>query len=438
MKKIAGTFLLLFTAILVSGRPAEKDSLKYEVLLTGKMLRDINLNEKFIRSFDVTSSRLLLLSTGTRFYLIGWGGIQPIGQKLTEPVGSFAYTPDGILLSVRKKEVCYSDSSGNLKRLFGLPGQDMGITAGKYVMYFYNRNKADSKYSVYAVLKGGKYSKLVDVPAPVNAVCEFRSLILFASENAIYSFNPESKEVKAILVLSGKREIQSLTVDSSANRIYFSTGNSIYALKDTSLVTITKEVGGILKYFRNGLLIFNPEKNLLIRMDGIGEKITSVTHNRLAASKEKQKEEIQPAKENPPAGNSNPSTPGLPKNEPIAQPAPVPAPETGVKPSSESNTVPAKDIHLPAGCIRVEKFISNATGDLVKGRTYILKKDFSQPIDFLNTFPEGSILKLVGTDPGVAKSWKVIKPSDGSYAFVDPNLYIYFEQAHVWLIKQAP
>jgi len=101
----------------------------------------------------------------------------------------------------------------------------------------------------------------------------------------------------------------------------------------------------------------------------------------------------------------------------------------------EPSASPGKDIQVPAGTIRAERFISNASGKLEKGKTYILKKDYSLPVDFLNNFPDGSILKLVGQDPGVVKSWKVIKPSDGSYALVGSKLYMYFEQSRVWSIK---
>jgi hypothetical protein len=140
-------------------------------------------------------------------------------------------------------------------------------------------------------------------------------------------------------------------------------------------------------------------------------------------------------KDNVPPVNEKTGESDMIKEKPSVQPAPVPEKEALIQPAAETTGSTGKEIHVPANCVRAEKFISNTSGNLVKGKTYVLKKDFSQPIDFLNNFPDGSILKLVGSDPGVVKSWKVVKPDDGSYALIDSKLYIFFEQAHVWSLK---
>lgn len=275
MSKVITIFLLTFWTVLVHALPIKNDSLRFEILLTGKMLNDIHLNEKFVNSIDITSNRLVLLSTSNQFYVLGWGGIVPLGEKVAGNIGSYAFTADSLLMTIRNNELCSFDSLGNLSKLFKLPGEGMKISAGKNVMYVYDNNKDHQKNSLYIIAKGGKYAKLFEVTTPIYSVVEVNDLILFATENAVFRFNPKNNELKELVALSKDKEIKSIAVDSSSNRIYFSTEKAIYALKDSNMVTITDKFGGILRYFNDGLIVFNPEKNLLIRMVGIDDKITS-------------------------------------------------------------------------------------------------------------------------------------------------------------------
>jgi hypothetical protein len=269
------TFLLTLWVLVLYGSSTKSDSLRFEVLLTSKMLNDIHLNERLINSIDITSNRLILLSTTDQFYLLGWGGIVPFGKKVTGNITSYAFTPDSLLMIIRNNELCGFDSLGNLSRLFTLPGEEMGISAGKYVMYAYNRTKVQANHAIYVIARGGKYSKLVEVPAAINSVIEMNNSILFATGNAVLCYDLRNKVLKALTALPKDKEVKSIAVNSSSNMIYLSTENSIYALKDSSAVVITEEFGGVLWYYNDGLLVFNPSKKFLVRITGIEENITS-------------------------------------------------------------------------------------------------------------------------------------------------------------------
>jgi hypothetical protein len=273
LKIIFFAVLALWVSV-VTGSPAKDDSLSFEVLLTSKILSDNQLNETFISSLDITSNQLILLSTRNKFYLLGWGGIKAAGQNIPDAISSFAYTPDGLLMIVHNKDLCTLDSLGNLSTLFGLPDQDMGITAGEYVMYVYDRNKEKTVHGLYAIARGGKYSRLFDVPAPISSAVEMKNSILFATNNSLFSYNLTNKALNLLTVLPKDNSIKSIAVDTSANRIYISTANSIYALKDSATVIITEEFGGILRFLNDGLIVFNPEKKLLIRIVAIDKKIS--------------------------------------------------------------------------------------------------------------------------------------------------------------------
>ena len=281
IRRILPTTLIALWSLVTFGLPVTDDSLRFEVLLTNKMFSNIQLNDRFTNTIDITSGRQILLSTSNMFYVLGWGGMAPVGPKVSDAISSFAYTPDGFLMIVRNKELCFMDSLGNVSRLFGLPDKSMGISAGKYVMYVYDQDNSNKKYSLYAIAKGAKCARLFEVPAPIRSVAEVNNKLLFASGSSIFSFDNSKKEMKALIALKRNIEIKSLTTNASGNTIYFSTENAIYSLKDSCMLTITNDFGGVLKYFDNGLIVLNPDKKLVMRITGLEKELTT----KLKASK---------------------------------------------------------------------------------------------------------------------------------------------------------
>jgi len=302
--------IFLLSAIwisMASGSEIKNDSLHFEILLSSKLLNDIHLDARFINSIDITSKHLILISTNDQFFLLGWGGVTPIGKKADGNISSFAYTPDSLLMAIINNDLCGMDSLGYLSKLFKLPNEGMGISAGKYVMYVYDRNKDVKQHALYMIAKGGKYAKLFDVPAPIQSAVEMNNSILFATENGVFNYNLKSKQLKALAALPKNKGIKSIAVDGSNNRIYFSTDSAVYALKDTSVVIITKKLGGTLRFFAGGLMVFNPEKKFLVRIMGIetiiasmkqpieavvSDKQTTETHTETPITKDKPTAEI--------------------------------------------------------------------------------------------------------------------------------------------------
>ncbi len=271
-KSIPFLLLLLWSPV-VLGSAMNGDSLRFEVLVTNKMLNDVHINGKLIRAVDISADRLALLSTADQFYLAGWGGIIPLGNKSSGNISSFAFTPEYLLMAIRKNELCTLDSLGNLNKLFTLPADGMGISAGKYVMYVYDRNKSRNKNALYVIARGGKYTKLIELPAPIASVVEMKNSILFTNENGLFSYNLRNKDLKAVATVPKGKEIISIAVDTAKNRIYFSTEENIYTIKDSKAVIITDQAGGTLRFFNDGLIVFNAEKKVLVRIAGIENEI---------------------------------------------------------------------------------------------------------------------------------------------------------------------
>jgi hypothetical protein len=247
---------------------APEDSVHLEVLMGSKMLDDNHLKTEFINSLNITTQGYVILSSTTQFYLLGWGGIMPVGQIISGSISSFAYSPDGYLMIVRNKELCYIDSLDHLVKLYDLPGMDMGITAGKEVMYLFDRNLEKKESALYVLSKGHKYAKLFVIPTPITSVLEINKTLLFATENKLFSINLMNNEVKALVALPQKdTRILSITSDTLTHTIYFSSKDAIYALKDTSIVCISDKFGGVLRYFNDGLLVFKPARKFLVRLN---------------------------------------------------------------------------------------------------------------------------------------------------------------------------
>jgi len=289
LKNIIITLLLTFEVFVVYGlTPIKNDSLHFEVLLNSKMLDDIHLKKTFINSLDITSNRLILLSTTNQFYALGWGGIKPLGKIDTSITNSYAFTYDKLLMVIRKNEIYTMDSLGSNSKLYKLPNEGMGISAGKNVMYIYDQNNNLQKFSLYVIAPHSKYAKLFEVPAPIKSVVEMNKSILFSMGNLLFSFDTQSKKIKAIAAVAKNKEIKSIAFDTDKQRIYFSTDSMICTLKDSNLVIISNEFGGILRYFNGGLIVFNPERKLLIRIMGLEEKIASLKPTIIPIAKIKQ------------------------------------------------------------------------------------------------------------------------------------------------------
>lgn len=277
LRKIVLTSIVIIFAMHAHGAGSKNDTLRYEIILNNKILNDLDINASFIRTFDITASHHILISSKNQFYLVGWGGLLPFGKPLTGDISSFALTQDSILLTIRNDELCFVDSEGSLSLLYRLPNRGMGISKGDRVMYIYDTGRNKDIYSIYVAAQGGRYTKLLEMPTSINEVIERNNSILFASGSVLFDFDLASRELKAITVLPAEKEIRSIAVDRSSDRIYFSAGKEIYALKDRGAVLISDDLSGALRFYGNGLMVFNPEEKILLRIIGLEEQIADNT-----------------------------------------------------------------------------------------------------------------------------------------------------------------
>lgn len=275
INRVLSLFIILVSPLLAQGQGTspKNESLNFEILLTDNMVTEMGIKGSLINSFSITSERLILLSTENQYFLLGWGGLVPMGKKINGKIGSFALTPQGSLLTIRGTQLCYFDDQEALAILYDLPSEGMNISSGKEVMYLYSGEKDQNKYPLYILAQGGKYLKLTESDYPISSVVEMNESVLFATGNRLYSIKPDTRVVQVLAETKNKETIESIAVDTVAATVYFATRNTVYAIKNNKVGAITNELGGRIGYL-NGLIIYNPENKLMMRIVGLDKTMT--------------------------------------------------------------------------------------------------------------------------------------------------------------------
>jgi len=274
-KAVTNAILILCMFLAQSTFARQKDSLRYEVMLNSSMMDSTLKKDRFIYAIDISPNNYLTLSTGNKVFLLGWGGISQLGKEIGgNIINSYAYSKDGLLMAVKNNILCYMNPKGFLDTIVQLPKANMGLAAGKNVMYLFDQIRDDNKYKLYAYAKGGKYKQLLVSPKPITTVVEMSDSLYLAIGSGVFSFSPKSNGLNLVAGFQKESEIRSMTVDSKNGILYIATQDGIYALHDNSLVYVTGDFGGgIVKYFGEGLIIFNPDTNDIIRIVNIDKSI---------------------------------------------------------------------------------------------------------------------------------------------------------------------
>lgn len=293
MNRTLFAVFFFFSAICLKSQTSiSNDSLRYDILLNSKMLESINLTVDFIPSFDITPDDVALLYAPNQFYVLGWGGLLPLGAKIKGDIADFAITPNHLIMTISEDYICRIDSNGNLIKDLKLPNKNMKLSAGKEVMFVMDQNENLEKKSVYLMARGGKYAHLFDTDSPINSLIELNDSLIFASKNGIFSYDYKTKAVRYITSIDENKTIKSISADTTNHIIYFSTNNAIYSYINYKPVIISEQFGGLLKFYKNGLMIFNSENSFFMRIENMNELIIAKTKEVKESSKIKKFKEI--------------------------------------------------------------------------------------------------------------------------------------------------
>lgn len=266
MKYFSILFIFCFSFV---GYAQDRKQVKAEILFDNALLEQMRINTKFINSIEYTSDGFLLLSSADQFYLLGIGGMVAIFEnwKSKTDIESFTVTADGVLMMVSGNTLYKAHSQPSFIKVLDIPDSDMGITSKYKDVYVYDRIQKSNKkeYSIYQISKDKKNVPLVTVPTPILSVFELPSLLIFSTKNTLLCVDIKTKKFYPILMLPHEDDIISIAGDTINHAFYFSTDQTVYRIKNDKKEIISKDFGGILKYDEEGLLIFNPDKKLIVR-----------------------------------------------------------------------------------------------------------------------------------------------------------------------------
>ena len=260
-------FIFYFSVV---GYTQDAKSIQADVLLDSALLNQLSINTKFINSIEYTSDGFILLSSPNQFYLLGIGGVVPIFEKWNgkRNIESFAVTANGILIVVSGNTLYRAYSEPSFIEVMDIPDSDLGITAKYENIYVFDRTLKSYKkdYSIYQISEDTKITLLANIPAPVLSIFEQPSQLIFSTKNMLFSVDIETKKLSQILALPQEDDIISIVGDTINHAFYFSTNKMIYQVNNNGIELISNDFGGTLRYDGGGLLIFNPEKQLIVRL----------------------------------------------------------------------------------------------------------------------------------------------------------------------------
>lgn len=259
--------LLIAAATAAFSAAAAKDPAKptVEVMLNKQSAEKHHIGT-LTPALVVTPTHFLMIEDNKKFYQVAWGGVRPVDGL--RGLDAFDYLPNGDFAGIRGKELVALAKSGELEPIMALPSEGMGLAAGRGKTYLFERDGGE-RNGLFILLPNKKGLKLLESPEPIAAVLEDGDGILFAAGTGIYRFGAD-KTTKLVFGLpKGSRNISSLAQDPATKRIYASDGDSVFSFKDKDVVVITRENGGVLRWFGDGLIIFDPKAPLLIRIRGL-------------------------------------------------------------------------------------------------------------------------------------------------------------------------
>lgn len=219
----------------------------------------------------VTPKRTILIEDESGLITVAWGGVRRVPG--IGGLDAFDYTSDGVFMGIQGQDLLsLSKAKGEFQKVMSLPSEDMGLAVGRGKIYLFERKGAEKKNGLFVLLPNNKGLKLFESPEPIGAVLEDGDGILFAAGTGVYRFGADKSTRLVFGLPKGSRNITSLAQDPTTKRIYASDGASVFSFKDKAgldPVVITRENGGVLRWFSDGLIIFDPKAPLLIRISGL-------------------------------------------------------------------------------------------------------------------------------------------------------------------------
>lgn len=260
---IARLALLLALLWPMAARAATPPKLALQIILNPAIAQKAGLGT-LANCVAVTPDGVAIVSDQNHLWEAGAAGALPIGNFAGLP--SFAFVPGGLLIGVSGQNLVYVDTDGTLQTLFALPAPGMSVASGAGNSLLLFGPEGGGQYGLYLVYPGHKAAKLFRAPSPIQDAAQAGGKTFFISDGMLFAVT--GRQAKLIAAEPGAG-FTSVAADPAGNHIFVSDGAHVFQIKSQGALPISGDLGGLIRWYGGGLLIFNPQSRTLIRLVGL-------------------------------------------------------------------------------------------------------------------------------------------------------------------------
>ena len=256
-------FLALLAPILAEAESPKPISPVVQVILTPAQVAAAKLGP-LMDAVAVTPDGISVISADDQLWLVGAAGILPVGK--IRGVHSFTFTPEGLLVGVKGRDLVYLTPNGTLKVFFKLPSGNMAVVSGVGDSLLLFGPDGSKGYGLYSVRPGRHITKVLDAPKPITAAAQIGNRFLLVTGGALYGVAGHK-----LHLLAGEPNgiLTSVAIDAAGGRIFLSDGAHIFRFNDKAVVPVAGDMGGTLRWYGGGLLVFDAPHRSLVRLVGL-------------------------------------------------------------------------------------------------------------------------------------------------------------------------
>ncbi|MFB3816542.1 MAG: hypothetical protein ACE147_02655 [Candidatus Methylomirabilales bacterium] len=222
-----------------------------------------DLHVRLASQFEVLDGRVVGLTSGGELLDLTARRLLPAAT----PLGITSVSADRQLLIVVRGRRLGVYEAGAVAEKVQLPQDGLTVVAGaKQRLYLYGPQGAGA---VIYLLEQGRAGTLLEIPdGRISALSVIGERLFFAVGNAIFTV-AEGQRPAIVFVAAGESDIRSIAPDPRTGLLYFSAGDTVYAMRAGMAVSILRGLEGILRYAGDGLYVLDPWQGSLVKLQGL-------------------------------------------------------------------------------------------------------------------------------------------------------------------------